>query len=122
MVKKFMLTIFATSFIFAIVALPALANTNYFYLEMQHRYVSGKDNGVLHNMTAGDMSISGQVYVKSSTAGAVGPYQITYEVYKYNSWLADTRIGSAYATPSTTKNVSFGNSFGQRSAGSCRPC
>ena len=75
------------------VATPVLANSSsWSFLAFYDRYyISGKSNGVFHDMTAGNMTISGSL-TTTMISGNVLPVQaFTFEVWKVGT-LWDTKV------------------------------
>lgn len=102
----------------AMVALPSVANTRNYAWEMNHRYVSGDDNGVYHTLTAGSMTFTGTVWPYSTDAGhTTSPYTITTRVYR-QAFPSDVVACSASITPWAVINAqrSFSASCGSEPA------
>lgn len=85
---------------------------------MEHRYINGKDNNELHELNSGDMSLEGSIRISDSQSGAVGPYEVTYEVREdTGSWSPDRSAGVTTATPDLYEDVSVSGNFGDQDAG-----
>lgn len=80
--------------------------------------VNGEANGVLHELPAGILVDSGELWEYAKLNGAVGPYDIQIEVYKQGT-LWDTRVSTQTVTPSSTLNekVSYSHNAGSITAG-----
>jgi hypothetical protein len=85
---------------------------------MNWRYVNGSDNGAFKQMTAGNMTNSGYVYIHEQLIGATGPFRVNVDVYKSRTG-PDKCVGSSAINPGTVPNVRkyFTTYCGQQSAG-----
>lgn len=117
---KHVLRVFLLTVALIVMALPALANSSSYQWEMSHegRNVNGKRNGVLHDMTAGELTNSGEVWQYFNLQGATGPLKVGIEVRKVNT-LFDSSVCIAYVTPSAELNdpVSYSKDCGTISDG-----
>jgi hypothetical protein len=79
--------------------------------------VNGKDNGIVHTMTAGTLSHTGAVWQYQTAPNPVGPNQVHIEVWK--DTLFDDLICTVTLTPYTTNNLKkyFSKNCGTISAG-----
>jgi hypothetical protein len=107
-----------------IMVTPVFANSSsWSFLAFYDRYyLSGKANGVFHNMTAGQLTNSGKIWVTMIMGGIpAGMYPWYFEVWKKNTVFdqlictsspvyPNVMVGSQYAT-------SFTKSCGNISAG-----
>ncbi len=116
MFKKKIICIGTAAVLFLAMALPVLANSGNYAWKMpwDGYYVSGWDNGVTYNLTAGNLTFSGSVWQYEEKVGAFyPPYSVTTEVWRDDP-IWDTKIGSYTVTPSTTLNdkKSFSKNLG----------
>ena len=93
-------------------ASPALANNSGYFFIIDHRYVNGSSNGVTHGLDAGNLTISGELWVYQKYVKPVGPHPITIEVWQAGFF--DKSICSVTVVPSTTigKKTSFSKDCG----------
>jgi len=85
-------------------AAPAWANSSSYEFTMNNYYVSGKNNGVFHSLTAGRLTNSGQIWAYEKLVGAGNPYPVYIEVWKVGFLIWDDLMCSLQVTPSTTVN------------------
>lgn len=86
---------------------------------MDHRYVSGADNGVIHAMDEGFVSNVGELWVTSQEPGVVvAPLSVHIEVYRQRP-LRDDLICSTVVKPEPQQGdrVRFTEACGAQSAG-----
>lgn len=82
----------------------ALANSSAFTWAMRFRYVSGKDNKKSHSLDAGELTVSGKIWIFEKNAKATSsPGAITIEVWK-DGTLSDDRVCALTVVPDTTLN------------------
>jgi len=83
MVQKRYLSVIIILIVCCVCLLPSFANTSSWSFTMDYRYVNGAENGIYHKMDAGEMSISGKIWIysKDSWFGET-PNRIKYEVWK----------------------------------------
>ena len=105
-----------------VMALPVIANSVTWSFTMDLRVVDGDKNGVYHNMTAGTMKLTGNIwaYSKDSSPDPT-PNKVYIEVWESKDWAVDRKISVVpYATPSILLNskvpISNGN-LGTQPAG-----
>lgn len=87
-----------------VMALPAFANSSNYAWDMpwDGYYVNGKNNGVLHSLTAGTLTNSGSLWEYYKIGGASAtPHDITIEVWRVDT-IFDNKICSITVTPYTT--------------------
>ena len=98
-IKNHIVTSIFLVFAMLVMASPVLANSsNWWFLAYYDRYyLSGKANGVFHNMTAGNLTNSGYIYVTYIQGGTPSGRQPWYfEVWKKNT-LVDKKICTSNA-------------------------
>lgn len=118
--KQKILSVFLIIFMLSIMALPALANTSNWAFTMYYRVVDGSANGQFHSMTAGSMSLSGNVWAFSKDPGAVpSPYTIYISIYE-SVFGPDRYVGQSAVTPSDTlfEDAPVSGTYGNQNAGS----
>lgn len=87
---------------------------------MDYRLVDGYDNGEIHNLKKGTMSLSGSFCVYSKDDSAVeSPYRVYFSVRKIKDWGVDDFIGETSKTPSETlhEDVEVEGAFGEQEEG-----
>jgi hypothetical protein len=94
---------------------PALANESKFEFEMEHRYVNGVNNGILHKMSRGILTVSGEVVtvncavVDEETGKTAVPELVRFNVMQEGSVVDGPPICSFAVTPAGKigKKVTF---------------
>lgn len=112
-----------TAATFAIVAIAvfagsAVASSAAFAFTMNLRYVDGKKNNILHTLDAGDLTLSGKIWVTSKKARAASnPEPVTITVWKPG--IVNSDKCSVSVTPDRILNqkVSFTKSCGHIESG-----
>lgn len=103
--RIFVQSILILSILTVLAAPTALANTAGWSFTMDHRYVNGKDNGITHAMTAGNMTNDGSIWAYSKDAGATpSPNSVTVAVYRQDVF-TDPKICDTTLTPYTTLHL-----------------
>ncbi|MBS4539382.1 hypothetical protein GOQ27_12975 [Clostridium sp. D2Q-11] len=120
--KRKLLSLSLMVFMLAVMFAPvyAASSTGYWSFTMNYRVVDGDANGEFYDLTAGDMSLSGDVYAYSKDGGAVSsPYTIYFSVKESKDWSIDRSVGSTSRTPSSTlySSRSVSGSWGEQPAG-----
>lgn len=116
MKKKLFSSLLGITMLSVFVAPFVLANSSSFVWDMTNRYVNGYDNGEIHAMTSGTMSISGSMYIYSSLPGATGPLPVTIKVYR-DAFGPDPLAGSIIKTPIKGQTVSYSGNLGTEPTG-----
>lgn len=118
--KKIIIRIMVITFALLIMIQPTFATSSSYSWDMPYPgyVVNGEKNGILHNLPAGTLIDSGELWEYAKQNAVVGPYKICIEVYKQGT-LWDTRVSSQTVTPSSTLNkvVSYSHNAGSISAG-----
>lgn len=80
-----------------------VANSASFAWTMNLRFVHGKKNGQLHSLDAGELTLSGKIWIHEKAARtASSPDKVTVEVLK--DTFLDNIVCTVEVTPSTTLN------------------
>lgn len=117
--KRKVFSFFLVVSMLTIMSIPALANTSSWDFTMDLRYVSGDDNGIYHNMTSGNMYISGSVWVYSiDDWHAISPLNVYIEVWE-SRFGPDRYVGRSIVTPRLPAGTKayFSNTLGSQSSG-----
>jgi len=92
---------------------PALANESKFSFTMVHRYVSGKDNSVKHDMDSGTLTVSGELWtthcelINEETGKRAAPALVTIEVVGEGLLRSPECSFSVPPSPTIGKKVPF---------------
>jgi hypothetical protein len=96
----------------------ALAASSSFSWTMRWRYVGGKDNGKLHVLDAGNLTINGKIWITDKLRGSTStPLDIQIEVLKENE--TDNAVCTATVVPSKvmSEEKAFSKSCGRIAGG-----
>lgn len=83
---------------------PAFATTSRWAWTMEHRFVSGEENGVLHELDEGRMSFEGEVWAFAKKRGAPPTPMVIELRVRRQSFPTDPVACSASRRPSSTLN------------------
>lgn len=106
------------TFAFLGLVAPVLANNSFYNWTMYNRVVNGSSNGQFHQMTAGNLTNQGQVWVISTDPGHLSsPYAVHIDVYKDD--FVDSKICGTNLVPYTNgQGKSYSQNCGSISSGS----
>ncbi len=95
----------AGSICLMIFAGTAGANSSTYSFTMDRYYADGKKNEVTHNLTAGDLTITGKIWIYKKLVSAFAhPFQVTLVVLKSGTFFKQEICRQTWA-PSTTEST-----------------
>lgn len=115
--KKSILTTCTCLTLIMVTAIPVFANTRSWDGTMRLRHIDGKKNGMIYDMSAGEMTNSFNVKVISKDNGANSkPNTVTAYVYK-NAFLFTKNLGGKSIKPSSKSIKEAFKSYGEQPKG-----